>query len=60
MSFLRAVARQVALSFVVLSAVFAAGFFAGSSSAISAMHSECLLSAGEWANGFCTIAEISQ
>lgn len=60
MSFFRAVARQIALAFVVLSAVFAAGFFAGSSSAISAMHTECLLSKGKWANGFCVIAEKPQ
>jgi hypothetical protein len=60
MNLLRSAGRQIVLSFVVISAVFAAGFFAGSSSSISAMHTECLLSEGKWADGFCTIAEKSQ
>lgn len=60
MSIFRSVARQIALSFVVLSAVFAAGFFAGSSSAVSDMYAKCMVRGGEWADGFCTLAERSR
>jgi len=51
MTILRAWGRQVLLSFVVLAAVFASGFFAGSSASVAAMQDECLLADGKWSQG---------
>ncbi len=60
MTILRAWGRQVLLSFVVLDAVFASGFHAGSSASVAAMQDECLLADGKWSQGFCVIVEMSK
>ncbi|MEW9918375.1 hypothetical protein AB2B41_02070 [Marimonas sp. MJW-29] len=57
---LRSLGRQVLLSLVVLSAVFAAGFLAGSSSSLSKMQAECMTAEGNWSGSFCTVAGASK
>ena len=57
MKLMRAFGQQVLLAFVVLSAVFAAGFMAGTSSSTSAMQTECLQAKGLWSGSFCTVTE---
>lgn len=60
MSIGRAILRQIALPSIVLSGVFAAGFFTGTSASLSTMQTECALVQGQWKNSLCVVSEISQ
>lgn len=60
MSIGRALMRQIAISTVVISAVFAAGFHTGTSATLSTMRAECAFWEGEWTKEFCVVSEISK
>lgn len=60
MSMVRAATRQIVMSTVVLSGVFAAGYFAGTSASLEKMQTDCLMRQGTWSDGLCNLTEVSR